>query len=104
MADHRLPYEPRPIDTSSVVLTEDILPLTELLARNTHEIWARRRLAEGWHYGPRRDDIRKEHPGLVPYENLPESEKEYDRNTALETLKAMIAMGYQVKKDQPPKQ
>ncbi|MGO9269334.1 MAG: RyR domain-containing protein [Terriglobia bacterium] len=92
------PYEPRPLDTSSVKLTEDILQLTELLARNTHEIWARQRLADGWRYGPNRDDDRKEHPSLVPYETLPESEKEYDRNTALETLRTLIALGYQVEK------
>jgi ryanodine receptor 2 len=81
-----------------VKLTDDILDLTELLARNAHDIWARQRLADGWRYGPRRDDARKEHPSLVPYEELPESEKEYDRSTALETLKAMIARGYRVEK------
>jgi ryanodine receptor 2 len=81
-----------------VKLTDDILDLTELLARNAHDIWACQRLADGWRYGPRRDDARKEHPSLVPYEELPESEKEYDRSTALETLKAMIARGYRVEK------
>ncbi len=98
MAENPPPYEPRPIDTSQVKLSGDILELTELLARNAHDIWARQRLADGWRYGPRRDDARKEHPSLVPYEELSESEKEYDRSTALETLKAMIAMGYRVEK------
>jgi hypothetical protein len=81
-----------------VKLTDDILELTELLARNAHDVWARQRLADGWRHGPQRDDARKEHPSLVPYEELSESEKEYDRSTALETLKAMIAMGYRVEK------
>ena len=98
MAEHPPPYQPKPIDTSQVKLTDDILDLTELLARNAHDIWARQRLADGWRYGPRRDDARKEHPSLAPYEELSESEKEYDRSTALETLKAMIAMGYRVEK------
>lgn len=98
MAEHPPPYQPKPIDTSQVKLTDDILDLTELLARNAHDIWACQRLADGWRYGPRRDDARKEHPSLVPYEELPESEKEYDRSTALETLKAMIARGYRVEK------
>jgi len=98
VAEHPPHYEPRPIDTSRVKLTDGILELTELLARNAHDIWARQRLADGWRYGPRRDDARKEHPSLVPYEELPESEKEYDRSTALETLKAMIARGYRVEK------
>lgn len=98
MAEHPRHYEPRPIDTSRVKLTDDILELTELLSRNAHDIWARQRLADGWRHGPRRDDARKEHPSLVPYEELSESEKEYDRSTVLETLKAMIAMGYRVEK------
>ena len=91
-------YEPGPIDTSSVALTEDLLQLTERLAENAHDIWARQRLREGWRYGPRRDDAKKEHPCLVPYAGLPESEKQYDRNAALETLKAIVALGYRIEK------
>jgi hypothetical protein len=91
-------YKPQPIDTSDVQLDEEILELTERLAENAHDIWARRRLAEGWRYGPQRDEVRKEHPSLVPYEDLPESEKEYDRSAALETLKAMLALGYRIEK------
>jgi hypothetical protein len=98
VAEHPPHYEPTPMDTSRVKLTDDILELTELLARNANDIWARQRLADGWRHGPRRDDAKKEHPSLVPYEELSESEKEYDRSTALETLKAMIAMGYRVAK------
>jgi hypothetical protein len=91
-------YVPTPVDTSSVVLTEDIYALTERLARNTHDVWAQQRLAEGWRYGPKRDDSDKRHPGLVPYEKLSDSEREYDRLTALETLKLIIALGYRVVK------
>ncbi|HYG12245.1 MAG TPA: TRAFs-binding domain-containing protein, partial [Pyrinomonadaceae bacterium] len=92
-------YKPRPIDTSQVKLPEDVLELTELLAKNTHEIWARQRLSEHWHYGAQRDDKRLEHPGLVSYEELSEVEKQYDRNTALETLKTIISLGYRI---EPP--
>lgn len=95
-------YKPEPIDTSRVELSKDILELTELLAGNTHEIWARDRLAEGWRYGSERDDAKKEHPCLVPYEELPESEKEYDRNTAMETLKVISALGYRIERNQGP--
>jgi ryanodine receptor 2 len=77
---------------------EEILRLTELLAKNSHDIWAKRRIAEGWIFGPKRDDANKEHPDLVPYEELQESEKEYDRQTALQTLKAIIALGYRIEK------
>jgi len=91
-------YKPAPRDTSGVRLPRAVAQLTELLAKNTHENWARRRMADGWRHGPRRDDAKKEHPSLVPYEELPDSEKEYDRTTALETLKAILALGYRIEK------
>lgn len=92
------PYEPEPIATASIQLSPDILHLTERLAKNTHDIWARQRLAEGWRHGPCRDDATKEHPCLVPYEDLPESEKDYDRRTAMETIRAILALGYYIRK------
>jgi ryanodine receptor 2 len=91
-------YEPKPVDTSRVTLDEGILELTELLARNVHDIWAHRRLSDAWRFGPRRDDAKKEHPCLVPYEDLPESEKEYDRKVALDTLKVILALGHRIVK------
>jgi len=93
-----LDYNPAPIETSGVRLSEDLRGLTELLARNAHDNWARQRLSEGWRYGPERNDARQEHPCLVPYEQLPEAEKEYDRTTAMETIKAIIALGYRIEK------
>ena len=92
-------YIPGPIDTSNIDLPESIEQLTELLAKNTHEVWAVQRIKDGWIYGTVRDDEKKQHPCLVEYENLPEEEKEYDRKTALETLKLIIAMGYGIKKN-----
>ncbi len=89
-------YKPEPIDTTGVKLSDDIVELTELLAKNAHDIWARQRMAEGWSYGHERSDARKEHPSLLPYDELPESEKAYDRNAAIETLKAIIALGYRI--------
>lgn len=91
-------YQPKPINTSRIRLRADILELTEILARNTHDIWARQRIAQGWRYGPKRDDDSKEHPCLVAYDELPESEKEYDRQTVLETVKAILALGYKIEK------
>ncbi|HVK05636.1 MAG TPA: RyR domain-containing protein [Armatimonadaceae bacterium] len=99
VAEPRNGYQPDPLDTSGVTLTGDISTLTELLAKNTHEVWAKQRMSEGWRYGPHRDDARKEHPGLVAYEELTESEKEYDRNTALETIRVILALGYRLEKD-----
>ena len=89
-------YQPKPIDTENIHLTTEHLQLTDLLAKNTHEIWAQQRIAEGWKYGEKRDDTKKEHPCLVPYEKLPESEKEYDRRTALGAIKTFLALGYRI--------
>ncbi len=89
-------YTPEPLDTSAVVLPQTLLSLLEKLAENTHEVWAAQRLRDGWTYGPRRDDATKKHPCLVPYADLPESEKEYDRKTAGETLKAVMMLGYSI--------
>ena len=77
-------------------MPRELQELTEELARNTHDVWARQRIADGWRHGERRDDAKKLHPSLVPYEELPESEKEYDRATAMETLKAILALGFRI--------
>ena len=90
-------YEPKPIDTSDVSLPEDLLELTEKIAENVHDVWALGRISEGWTWGEKRDNEKKTTPMLVPYGDLPESEKEYDRNTALETLKLIIKLGYEIK-------
>jgi ryanodine receptor 2 len=92
-------YTPNPIDTSNVALPDDLESLLEYLAKNVHEVWAEGRMAQGWRYGPARDDIRKEHPCLVPYEALPESEKFFDRSTTSETLRAILALGYRIERD-----
>ncbi len=91
-------YEPNPIDVSHVRLSEEILQLKEVLAKNAHDVWALQRIREGWRYGPQRDDARKEHPSLVPYEDLSESERNYDRMAAMESLKAIAALGYRIEK------
>lgn len=91
-------YKPQPIDTKEVALPPELLELTEQIARNVHENWSAGRMAEGWTYGEVRDDARKTTPCLVPYSQLPEEEKEYDRNTALQTLKLIVALGYKIEK------
>jgi hypothetical protein len=91
-------YRPSPIDTSKITLPAEIQELTERLAENAHDIWAVQRMAEGWRYGPRRDDADKQHPCLIPYPALPDSEKVYDRMASMETLKAILALGYRIVK------
>ena len=89
-------YTPKPINTTDVELSEDLLQLVEFLAENTHDVWAKGRMDEGWTYGPVRNEELKQHPCLIPYADLPENEKEYDRNTSLETLKAIVKLGYKL--------
>lgn len=91
-------YIPKPVNTGYVELPEELLPLIEEMAKNVHEVWAQNRINEGWSYGPERDDAKKEHPCLVPYEELPESEKEYDRATSQETLKLILKSGFSISK------
>lgn len=89
-------YTPRPLDTSDIQLPEELNPLLEEVAKNVHEIWAQERMNQGWTYGEKRDDALKHHPCLVPYEDLSEEEKMYDRNTSIETLKLILKLGFKI--------
>ena len=89
-------YTPTPISTEGVTLPPELSALVEQLAENNHDHWTRQRIEAGWTYGSQRDDVRKTHPDLVPYEDLPEGEKEYDRTSVVETLKAILMLGYQI--------
>ncbi|MGF1613962.1 MAG: RyR domain-containing protein [Gammaproteobacteria bacterium] len=94
-------YTPQPIDTSNVPFPEELRPLVERLAEHNHDIWARQRIGDGWRYGPARNDALKQHPCLVPYAELPEAEKTYDRQSAMETIRAVLTLGYRVNKPRP---
>ena len=89
-------YVPQPVDTDDVVLGKDLEELVEQMAKNVHEVWAQTRMEQGWTYGEQRDDAKKQHPCLVAYEELPEKEKEYDRNTAVGTLKLIRKLGFNI--------
>lgn len=91
-------YVPHPLDTSDITLPDELNALAEALAKNVHEVWAQTRISQGWTYGETRDDKKKHHPCLIPYEDLPESEKVYDRNSAMETLRVIRKLGYRIKK------
>lgn len=90
-------YNPKPIDTSDITLPSELVSLTEKIAENVHDVWASGRIAEGWTYGITKDTEKKTTPWLVPYAELPESEKAYDRNTAIETIKLIMKMGYSIR-------
>ena len=92
-------YEPQPINLDEIPLTDELLELREAIAENAHDVWARTRIKEGWTYGPKRDDENKRHPDLVPYSALPDSEKEYDRIMAFDTIRLVKKLGFNIVKE-----
>lgn len=91
-------YTPAPLDTRNIELPKELDELIERMAHNVHDVWAQERIAEGWTYGEQRDDKLKTHPCLVPYEELPDAEREYDRQTAVQTLKLILKLGFKIQK------
>lgn len=91
-------YVPQPMDTSDIQLPKELNVLIEHMAKNVHEVWAQSRMEQGWTYGKERSDALKQHPCLIPYEELPEDEKAYDRDTALGTLKLICKLGFKISK------
>ncbi len=89
-------YTPQPIDTTNVMLPKELEVLVEKMSKNVHEVWSETRIQQGWKYGEQRNDELKTHPCLIPYEELPESEKEYDRNTSIGTLKLIMKLGFKI--------
>jgi ryanodine receptor 2 len=89
-------YIPQPIDTTGVELPKELEMLVEQMSKNVHDVWAETRIKQGWKYGEQRNDELKTHPCLVPYEELPEEEKEYDRNTSIGTLKLILKLGFRI--------
>jgi ryanodine receptor 2 len=92
-------YTPHPIDTIGIMLPVELTELVEAMAKNVHEVWAQNRIEQGWSYGPERIDSLKQHPCLVSYEELSSDEKLYDRDTAVETLKLILKLGFKIVKD-----
>lgn len=91
-------YEPQPVNLSEIQLTEELSELQEAIAENAHDVWAAARIREGWSYGTKRDDANKKHPDLIPYSALPDSEKDYDRLMALDTIKLVKKLGFDIVK------
>ena len=95
----KINYVPQPMDTSDILLPDELNGLIEQMAKNVHEVWAQSRIEQGWTYGKERNDALKPHPCLIPYEELPEGEKAYDRDTALGTLKLITKLGFRISKE-----
>ena len=88
------------MNTGHIQLPKELEYLVEEMAKNVHEVWSKTRIEQGWTYGKKRDDVLKQHPCLVPYEELPEEEKVYDRNSSVETLKLIMKLGFKISKDE----
>ncbi|MBP3409012.1 MAG: PrsW family intramembrane metalloprotease [Bacteroidaceae bacterium] len=93
-------YTPQPLDCSDVTLPQELGILLEEMSENVHEVWAQGRIDEGWSFGPERNDDKKKHPCIVPYDKLSEQEKDYDRRTAEGTLKFIMKKGYRITKSE----
>lgn len=91
-------YVPHPIDVDTIPLDGDLEELQEAIAENAHDVWADARIREGWSYGEERDDEKKHNPDIKPYTALPDSEKEYDRIMAFNTIKLVKKLGYDIVK------
>ncbi len=91
-------YVPHPINVDNIPLNGDLEELQEAIAENVHDVWAEARFMEGWTYGEKRDDAQKKHPDLIPYSALPECEKEYDRIMAVNTIRLVEKLGFDIVK------
>ena len=93
-------YVPKPENTNDVFLSDEIIELTEIVAKNAHENWARKKIEDGWTYGEDLDIGMRTHPCLVEYESLSEVDKEYDRVTAMEAIRLLLKLGYKITKEE----
>ena len=91
-------YIPHLIDLSDIVLGDELIELREAIAEHAHDVWAAERQAQGWTYGPQRNDDLKQTPCMVPYSKLPENEKTFDREMAMNTIKLLKKLGYDIVK------
>lgn len=91
-------YIPHPIDLSEVTIDRSMEKDLERIAKNVHETWAEQRRLRGWEYGEIFDEAEQKHPCMKEYEDLPESEKDMDRATVLQTVKMLLWMGYTIEK------
>src|SRR5690348_12682166 len=89
-------YTPAPFDISDVELDGSTAALVERLAANIHDVWARERMDEGWTFGPARDDVARFHPSLVPFDALPEAEKDIDRAVVRNALLPLLKLGFTI--------
>uniref|UniRef100_A0A8C8D3B2 Ryanodine receptor 3 n=1 Tax=Oncorhynchus tshawytscha TaxID=74940 RepID=A0A8C8D3B2_ONCTS len=89
-------FIPTPVETSQIVMLPYLEKVRDRLAENIHELWAMNKIELGWSYGKIRDDNKRQHPCLVDFPRLPETEKNYNLQMSTETLKTLLALGCHV--------
>ncbi|KAM9788016.1 ryanodine receptor 3-like isoform 3-T3 [Syngnathus typhle] len=89
-------FIPTPVETSQIVMPPHLEKVRDKLAENIHELWGMNKIELGWSYGKIRDDNKRQHPCLVDFSKLPETEKNYNLQTSTETLKTLLALGCRV--------
>ena len=87
-------YKPAPLDLSAIELNVKMEELVDQLAENTHNVWAKERISQGWTYGLNEDVEKRRSPHLVHYANVDEAIKVANRNTASETVRTLLVYGY----------
>ncbi|XP_067335761.1 ryanodine receptor 3-like isoform X11 [Channa argus] len=89
-------FIPTPVETSQIVMPLHLEKVRDKLAENIHELWGMNKIELGWSYGKIRDDNKRQHPCLVDFSKLPETEKNYNLQMSTETLKTLLALGCRV--------
>ncbi|XP_030299704.1 ryanodine receptor 3 isoform X4 [Sparus aurata] len=89
-------FIPTPVETGQVVMPLHLEKVRDKLAENIHELWGMNKIELGWSYGKIRDDNKRQHPCLVDFSKLPETEKNYNLQMSTETLKTLLALGCRV--------
>ncbi|XP_076604099.1 ryanodine receptor 3 isoform X6 [Chaetodon auriga] len=89
-------FIPTPVETSQIVMPPHLEKVRDRLAENIHELWGMNKIELGWSYGKIRDDNKRQHPCLVDFSKLPETEKNYNLQMSTETLKTLLALGCRV--------
>lgn len=87
-------YKPAPLDLSAITLNAKMEELVDQLAENTHNLWSKERIQQGWTYGLNEDPDLKRSPHLVPYGKVDEAIKKANRDTASETVRTLLVYGY----------
>ncbi|MEU4242923.1 RyR domain-containing protein [Actinoplanes sp. NPDC026619] len=84
---------PNPVWGEPLTLTDGMI---EQLARREHQRWCAFMCEAGWNGAGARDEIAKEHPDLIDWDQLPESTREKDRDTVRQLPELLADAGFRI--------